>query len=150
MQSEAKTQSNPSPLKLEQAISLAKAGRKAEACVALRQVVALQPQNLAAWLWLSAVTEDQVEAEAALQQAKQINPSHHSLPRAEQWLIHRFSAEPETRQSPLPQPRPTPAAPPPEAVAAPSKKFWNISHSIGFILSLLALLVALLVLVGGL
>jgi tetratricopeptide (TPR) repeat protein len=82
--------------KLSDAVELAKAGRKAEACNALRQIVARQPVNQAAWLWLSAVAANQAEAEAALAQARHINPAHLSMPQAERWLAQRFSVQPVT------------------------------------------------------
>lgn len=92
---------------LQEAINLAKAGRKVEARDALRRVVALQPLNQAAWLWLSAVATEPAEAEAALAQARRINPLHPSLAPAEQWLAKRFATQPSNRISVLPAPAPT-------------------------------------------
>lgn len=92
---------------LQEAIDLAKAGRKVEARDALRRVVALQPVNQAAWLWLSAVAAEPAEAEAALVQARRINPLHPSLPQAEQWLAKRFATQPSNRVTVLPGPAPT-------------------------------------------
>ena len=71
--------------KLEYAIHLAKAGRKIEARDILRRVVALQPVNQAAWLWLSALATDKAEAEIALAQARRIDPNHPSLPHSIRW-----------------------------------------------------------------
>ena len=82
--------------KLEYAIHLAKSGRKLEARDLLRRVVALQPVNQAAWLWLSALATDKSEAETALAQARRINPNHPSLARAEQWLANHFAQQPPT------------------------------------------------------
>jgi tetratricopeptide (TPR) repeat protein len=82
--------------KLEYAIHLAKSGRKPEARDVLRRLVALQPVNQAAWLWLAALATGRTEAKAALAQARQINPAHPSLTRAEQWLSRRFSTQPVT------------------------------------------------------
>lgn len=102
----------PTPVpRLEQAIQLAKQGQRPAACDMLRQIVAYQPVNQAAWLWLSAVAAEKVEAEAALTQARKINPTHQAIPRAEQWLAQRFSP-PVTpvRAAPLP---PSKVSPPP-------------------------------------
>jgi tetratricopeptide (TPR) repeat protein len=79
---------------LQYAIKLVKAGRKVEARQVLRRVVALQPVNQAAWLWLSAIAADRAEAEAALAQVRRINPLHPSLKQAEQWLARRFDVQP--------------------------------------------------------
>ncbi len=104
--------------KLEYAIYLARSGRKAEARDVLRRVVSAQPVNQAAWLWLSGVTDDRTEAEAALAQARQINPTHPSLLQAEKWLVSHFSEQPLTREvavttvpiPPQPQTEPSPPA----------------------------------------
>jgi tetratricopeptide (TPR) repeat protein len=92
---------------LQEAIDLAKAGRKVEARDALRRLVALQPVNQAAWLWLSAVAAEPAEAEAALAQARRINPLHPSLAQAEEWLAKRFATQPSNRATILPAPPPT-------------------------------------------
>ena len=68
----AKTQPTTPAAKLEYAINLARTGRKLQARDMLRRIVALQPVNQAAWLWLSAVTTDKAEAETALAQARKI------------------------------------------------------------------------------
>ena len=78
---------------LQYAINLAKSGRKLEACAVLRRLLALQPVNQAAWLWLAAVTPESAEAEAALAQVRNINPAHPSLPQAEQWVVSRFAPQ---------------------------------------------------------
>ena len=77
---------------LDDAVKLAKAGKKTEACARLREVVAGQPANQPAWLWLSALTPERYEAEAALARASAINPFHQALPRAQAWLAKRFAA----------------------------------------------------------
>ncbi len=133
-------------VKLEQAIALAKSGHQAEAREILRGVVALQPVNQAAWLWLSAVSPDQTEAEAALVQAKKIDPTHSSLLRAEQWLIHRFSPTPPTKKNRRPN------SPPKKTASVPktSKNPLGIYNSVAIGLVVAVLLVGLLVLVLGL
>ena len=99
--SHAKTQPTSTADTLQQAISLAKAGQKIEARDVLRRVVALQPVNQAAWLWLSALATDKEEVEAALTQARHINPTHPSLNQAERWFVNRFSVQPPTKETPV-------------------------------------------------
>jgi len=101
-----RTRQNSPADKLEYAIHLAKSGRKIEARDVLRRVVALQPVNQAAWLWLSALATNRTEAETALTQARQINPNHPSLTRAEQWLASRFSHQSPTKMSQATAPPP--------------------------------------------
>ncbi len=96
-----KTQPASPADKLQYAINLAKAGRKLEARDLLRQVVAWQPVNQAAWLWLSGLATDKKEAEAALAQARKINAANPHLLQAEQWVAHRFSDQPQTRKTPV-------------------------------------------------
>ncbi len=59
---------------LQQAIDLAKAGRREEAEALLRQILAQQPDNEAAWMWLSGVTRDQAVKREALTNVLAINP----------------------------------------------------------------------------
>jgi tetratricopeptide (TPR) repeat protein len=135
--------------KFQYAISLAKAGRKVEARDALRRVVALQPVNQAAWLWLSAVATEQAEAEAAIAQARKINPAHPSLFQAEQWLVSRFSSQSPTIQNKVVAtvPTPPPSPLPPAQAAGGLPKFFNLIV-LGVVA--LALLIGLLVLFLGL
>jgi len=142
-----KTHSVTSQAKLEEAIRIAKLGHKAEAGELLRSIVALQPVNQAAWLWLSAVAMSQAEAETALAQARQIDPTHPGLLRAEQWFVHRFSPSPETKKSkiitdsstfqPITQPK-------------GSKNLWAAFNPVAFGLAILAVSIGLLVLFWGL
>lgn len=138
------TQNQTQPIspraKLEQAIALAKTGHKAEAGQMLREIVALQPVNQAAWLWLSAVTASKAEAESALAQARHIDPAHPSLPQAEQWLAHRFSAAPATKRSRVVK---SPAAPDPLAGKSKnkgSKSWFGAFNSLALGVVMLALL----------
>jgi tetratricopeptide (TPR) repeat protein len=106
----------------------------------LRRVVARQPVNQAAWLWLSALSPERAEAEAALAQARKINPTHPSLARADQWLAKRFSANPPTRLT-----HPEPPAPAPAETR--QDDMWN---RVGLGLVIGALLIAVAVLFVGL
>ena len=126
--------------KLEYAIHLAKSGRKLEARDLLRRVVALQPVNQAAWLWLSALATDKSEAETALAQARRINPNHPSLARAEQWLANHFAQQPPTS----PTPPPTPPSPP------QSRNRFGLSNQLGLGLVIAAILLGMIVMIVGL
>jgi tetratricopeptide (TPR) repeat protein len=130
---------------LTQAMDLAKSGQKAEACGLFREILALQPVNQAAWLWLSAVTTDKAEAEAALNQARQINPAHPSLLQAEQWLVQRFSTAPATTPVKVVQ-----IAPVPQPISESSNHLLSVSNSFIFGLAILAALFGLCVLFLGL
>ncbi len=92
-------------LTLDEAIALAQRGRRSEAASHLRYIVARQPVNEAAWLWLSATTPDRAEAETALHQARAIDPGHHALPKAEAWFRKRFGSEPTVTLPPPNLPR---------------------------------------------
>jgi tetratricopeptide (TPR) repeat protein len=129
--------------KFQYAINLAKAGRKLEARDMLRQVVAVQPVNQAAWLWLSALATTSEEAEAALAQARVINAAHPSLRQAEQWAARRFSNLPVTQVTPLVSSPPVDPAfnengaspsllAPALARLTPSQKLWLSTNSFVF------------------
>lgn len=139
------TRPNTPPAKLNQAIDLAKAGHKDEAATLLRQVVAAQPVNQAAWLWLSAVTTEPAEASAALEQAKAIDPSHPSLNRAKDWLDHRFAEQAAVlteNEFSLPPSGSTPASSP--------KKIIRVFNLVTFALVVTAIVIGLIVLLLGL
>ncbi len=133
--------------RLEYAIVLAKSGQKTEAAEILRQLVALQPVNQAAWMWLSAVTKSADEGKAALAQARNIDPNHPSLIKAEQWWVHRFSPTPETKVSPVSKnPTPdtgTPKTPPP--TAKKQKNWFGLFNSLALGVAVAILLAGLLV-----
>ncbi len=158
MSSQNKTNPTPKNSTLEQAIALAKNRKKSEARKILRAVVAEQPLNQAAWIWLSAMAVDRAEAETALAQAKKLNPEHPSVTRAEQWLVHRFSEKSTTQQSPVVQipgqkehlktpPAEPPPAMPPEKT---DKKLFTVFNAFAFGLALLAVVIGLLILFFGL
>lgn len=131
-----KTQPASPPGRLEEAIHLARTGQKARARRILRRVVAWQPANQAAWLWLSALAADRAEAEAALAQARRINPAHPAVARAEQWLARRFSNRPPTKAS---------------SRVAPLPRLSGFLNRVGLVVALLGVgigLVVLLVAVG--
>jgi tetratricopeptide (TPR) repeat protein len=125
----------------------------------LRRIVAGQPVNQAAWIWLSAVTDNRAEAESALARARQINPTHDSLLKAEQWLGQRFSDAEATRPTPLlqgmePPPIPTPI-PPVEPIPAPapepvSARLFGSFNAFALGMALVAIIIGVLVLFLGL
>lgn len=61
---------------LQQAIDLAKAGNRQEAETVLHRVLADQPNNEVAWIWLSGVTRDKAVKVDALQKALALNPTN--------------------------------------------------------------------------
>lgn len=76
---------------LKQAVQAAATGDRDQAYLLLRQVIASDPANETAWLWLVAVAENPREARIALRQVEQLNPNHPKLPEARRWLEMRSS-----------------------------------------------------------
>ncbi|MGQ9502005.1 MAG: L,D-transpeptidase family protein [Anaerolineae bacterium] len=79
---------------LKQAVQAAAAGDRDQAYLLLRKVIASDPANEMAWLWLVAVAENLREARIALRQVEQLNPNHPKLPEARRWLEMRSSSAP--------------------------------------------------------
>ncbi len=84
---------------LRLAIQAATAGDRNRAYLLLRRVIASDPSNEVAWLWLVAVAEQPREARIALRRVEQLNPNHPKLPEARHWLEARLSATPATSPS---------------------------------------------------
>lgn len=61
---------------VQQASDLIKQKKLQEAEILLRQIVAQEPNNLDAWLWLSGVVSDLEERQKAIFEAYKINPQH--------------------------------------------------------------------------
>ncbi|MEM7348169.1 MAG: L,D-transpeptidase family protein, partial [Chloroflexota bacterium] len=139
------TRQTPPTDKLAYAIYLAKCGRKLEARELLQKLVALQPVNQAAWLWLSALAISREEAEAALAQARQIDKAHPALNKAEQWLVKRFSEQPLTKETPIIS-TPHFSSPSPPKKVSPNRRLVN---SIGLGIALIAVIIGLIVLFFG-
>lgn len=97
---------------LSYAAHLVRTGHKAQALEVLRGIVAARPNYQAAWLWLSAVAPDRTEAEAALAQARAVDPAHPRLAQAEQWLAHRFPAPAAPLAAAAPDQAPVSVEPP--------------------------------------
>ncbi|RME48252.1 MAG: tetratricopeptide repeat protein, partial [Caldilineae bacterium] len=82
---------------LQQAIDLAQAGQRDAAEELLRRVLAEQPDNEVAWMWLSAVTRDVLAKQEALRRALKINPNNELARRG----LQRFGgAPPEAEPAP--------------------------------------------------
>jgi tetratricopeptide (TPR) repeat protein len=157
MTAQEKTTSTAPEATLEKAISLARGGDKTGAGQMLRRLVAEQPSNQAAWIWLSAIAPDHEEAMAALTQAKKINPAHETLPRAEQWLIHRFSTDVQTRKSPVKlnvpgqsETRPTTSTAGSNVMTQNRGRAWSSFNAVAFGLAVTVVVVGLLILFAGL
>lgn len=115
---------------LQQAIDLAKAGRREEAEALLRQVLAQQPDNEVAWIWLSGVTRDQDVKREALTKVLAINPHNRLAQRGlalfsgsstGSTLPNTFgSGKPPVPGSPPGEPEPGAASPSPPQPPSPS------------------------------
>jgi hypothetical protein len=71
---------------LEEAIALAQAGQNAEARPLLERIVAADPQQDLAWIWLAAVARHRDERLTFLRRALAINPANPTAQRAYQQL----------------------------------------------------------------
>jgi lipoprotein-anchoring transpeptidase ErfK/SrfK len=86
MAGEEKNQSEQNTRRLlKTAIQAATAGRRQAAHRLLVRVVAQDPSNAVAWLWLAGVTDRPGEAQAALERVKELNPDHPRLEAARRW-----------------------------------------------------------------
>jgi hypothetical protein len=83
---------------LQQAIDLARAGQRDNAERLLRRVLADQPDNEVAWLWLSGVVRDQAEKRQALQRVLAINPDNELAQRG----LGLFGGKPAASEPPQP------------------------------------------------
>ena len=89
---------------LDDAIAAARAGRREDAARMLRQIVASDPFNADAWVWLGGVAHDPHEQRSALEHALTIAPQHERAQQGLRWLQQR---KPELFATPAP-PAPTP------------------------------------------
>jgi hypothetical protein len=79
---------------LEQAIALAQAGQHAEARPLLERVIAEDPQQELAWIWLAAIARHREERLTFLRRALTLNPSNPTAQRAYQQLTGQPYATP--------------------------------------------------------
>ncbi len=69
-----------------QGVTQAKAGQRAKARKSLRQAVALDVENEAAWLYLAGIADNCQEAGDALRRVEELNPANPHLEKAKTWL----------------------------------------------------------------
>jgi Tol biopolymer transport system component len=98
--------------KLKLGIEAARRGDKAAAQILLRQVVAVDPNNELAWMWLASAVESVSERRACLERALQINPNNtrarEALSRLEPAQTPRRAAvQPRVVRAQEPKPRQT-------------------------------------------
>lgn len=94
---EREPMSDNTPVSLNDAIAAARAGRRDDAARMLRQIVATEPHNADAWIWLGGTTPEPQEQRAALEQALTIQPHN---PRAQQGLAWLRQHRPEVFAAP--------------------------------------------------
>ncbi|HEY0737715.1 MAG TPA: hypothetical protein VGD69_22545 [Herpetosiphonaceae bacterium] len=83
---------------LDQAIAAARAGRRDDAARMLRQIVAANPFNADAWVWLGGLASEPQEQRSALEQALAIAPDNQ---RAQQGLAWLRQTRPEIFTTPV-------------------------------------------------
>jgi hypothetical protein len=76
--------------RLTQAISAARAGRRAEAYQILQGIVADDPTYTDAWLWLGGVASEPAERRGALEQALALDPANQRAHQGIAWLRNRY------------------------------------------------------------
>lgn len=69
-----------------QGVAQTKAGQRAKARKSLRQAVALDAENEAAWLYLAGIAENCQEASDALRRVEELNSANPHLEKAKAWL----------------------------------------------------------------
>ena len=95
--------------KLRMGIDAARRGDKTAAQLLLRQVVAADPQNELAWMWLASAVESLDERRACLENALRINPNNTRAREALRRLQPAGATAPR-EAAPRPRTRPQPAA----------------------------------------
>ena len=78
-----------------QGIAQAKAGQRVKARQLLRQSLALDAENEAAWLYLLGIAGSYREAAGALRQVEKLNPANPHLAKAKTWLLETWRPEVE-------------------------------------------------------
>lgn len=111
---------------LQQAAILATGGNRHEAAALCRQVLAAEPDNLTALLWLSYSSPAQLESEAAIARAYDQYPQHPVVLQAVNWYNTHFIEQPQ--EFPGLNPEATPPSAGPET-AGPPQPVHNIMHT---------------------
>lgn len=83
---ERETMTNPTHTSLDEAIAAARSGRRADATQLLRQIVADDPFNADAWLWLGGLATEPREQRSALEHALTITPQNQRAQQGLAWL----------------------------------------------------------------
>ena len=81
--------------KIQEAASLTRNGHRLAAAPYCRQVLATEPDNLAALLWLGYTSPSQVESEEAIDRAYQLQPEHAAVLQAVNWYNTHFMETPQ-------------------------------------------------------
>lgn len=81
--------------RLREATTLASGGRRLEAALLCRRVLANEPDNLLALLWLSYTSPAQLESEEAIARAYQLQPQHPAVLQALNWYNTHFMEIPQ-------------------------------------------------------
>ena len=110
---------------LSEAITAAKLGQLALARKLLGEIVAKDPKNERAWLWVAGLAEDRKTAYEALNRVLDINPRNQQAINALSLArLEEMAAQRNFRPAPPPQPEPAPAAHPQPPVGAVPASSW--------------------------
>jgi hypothetical protein len=105
--------------RIQQAAILAEADKRLEAAPFARRVLASDPENLAALLWLGYTSPTQLESEEAIAKAYELHPQHPAVLKAVDWYNTYFIDAPAKPAVPSPgAPRITLETPEPESKKA--------------------------------
>ena len=108
---------------LQQAIDLAKSGNRAEAETLLQRILADQPDNEAALMWLSGVSRDNSIKQDALQKALALNPNNELAKRG----LDRFGGVPPAASPPSAETITPPPAIDPSDASSPEETSTDLS-----------------------
>lgn len=103
---------------LEQAISAARAGQRPTARGLLQAILADDPTDVQAWLWLSGVVDEPAEQVAALERVLALEPSNARASYGLQWMHEQHPEIWLPPPAPIPPPTPMEERTPPESVVA--------------------------------
>lgn len=119
---------------IQEAVRLIQAGQTEEARILLADVVAADPQNESAWLWLATVTADRQQRLEYLERVLAINPDNATARQAVAQLTGTPSSDGETQPPDLPDQ-------PPQPMSTRLRYFYLIS--VVGVLSVILIVVAL-------
>jgi tetratricopeptide (TPR) repeat protein len=90
-------------VRLQQAIQLAREGKRQEAYQQLSEYVKRDPHNEQAWLWLSGVVDKPEHTRACLERVLVINPQNAQAKQGLEWLLAKQAAAPVSTPAKPPQ-----------------------------------------------